>query len=327
MGHEFSWNGHETSCRVGGRYGPSDATVDRVGGVDVITTLREVLEAAERSHVAVGHFNFSDLVTLRAVATAARELAVPVMVGVSEGERAFLGVRQAVAAVKTFREEFGHPLFLNADHTHSLENAVAAARSGFDEIIFDRSELPIDENVKETRRALEAIKSINSSILVEGEIGYIGTSSEILSKIPEGVGALTTPEEARQFVTATGVDVLAPAVGNMHGLLQSMVQGQAQKRLDIARIEQVKRATGIFMTLHGGSGTNDEDFQKAIRGGINIIHINTELRVAWRRGLETALAAQPNAVAPYKILPGAFEAVKDVVRARLKLFSVAHVGM
>jgi fructose-bisphosphate aldolase, class II len=291
-----------------------------------MATLREVLEVGQRTHVAVGHFNFSDLVTLRAVATAARELAVPVIAGVSEGERAFLGVRQAAAAVKAFREEFDLALFLNADHTHSVEKAEEAARCGFDQIIFDRSHVPIDENARETRRAVEAIRSINPSILVEGEIGYIGTSSEVLEKVPEGVGALTTPEEARQFVTATGVDVLAPAVGNMHGLLQSMVRGLAQKRLDIARIGAIKEATRIFLTLHGGSGTNDEDFQKAIGAGINIIHINTELRVAWRRGLETALTTQPTAVAPYKILPGALESVKDVVRARLQLFSRPPAG-
>jgi len=289
-----------------------------------MTTLRKVLQTAQRSQGAVGHFNSSDLLTLRAVVTSARELAVPVMVGVSEGERAFVGVRQAAALVRTYREELGLSLFLNADHTHSLANAEAAARSGFDEIIFDRSELPIEENARETRRAVEAIKSIDPSILVEGEIGYIGTSSEILAEIPQGMGALTPPDEARQFVTATGVDVLAPAVGNMHGLLHTMVQGHAQKRLDIARIAQLKAATGIFMTLHGGSGTNDDDFRSAIRAGITIIHINTELRVAWRRGLETALAAQPGAVAPYKILPGPFEAVRDVVRARLRLFSLGQ---
>ena len=286
-----------------------------------MATLREVLEAAQRAHVAIGHFNFSDLVTLQAVATAARDLAVPVMVGVSEGERAFFGVRQAAAAVRVLREELGLTVFLNADHTHSLEHALEAARSGFDEIIFDRSELPHDENVRETTRAVEAIKSINPAILVEGELGYIGTSSEILDKVPEGVGALTTPEEARQFVAATRIDVLAPAVGNMHGLLQSMLQGRTQKRLDITRIAELKAATGALMTLHGGSGTNDGDFRAAIRAGINIVHINTELRVAWRRGLEGALAADPSAVAPYKILPGALEAVKDVVRARLQLFS------
>jgi ketose-bisphosphate aldolase len=291
-----------------------------------MTTLRDVLEAAQRRRVAVGHFNFSDLVTLKAVATSARELAVPVMVGVSEGERAFLGVRQAAVAVRTIREEFALSIFLNADHTHSLEKAEDAARTGFDEIIFDRSELPFEQNANETRRAVEAIKSINPSILVEGEIGYIGTSSEILDETPEGMSALTTPEEARQFVSATGVDVLAPAVGNMHGLLHSMVEGRARKHLDIARIAKLKEATGIFMTLHGGSGTNDEDFQRAIGAGINIIHINTEVRVAWRRGLETALRAQPTAVAPYKVLPGALEAVKDVVRARLQLFSRAQIG-
>jgi fructose-bisphosphate aldolase, class II len=288
-----------------------------------MTTLREVLQAAERSHRAVGHFNFSDLVTLRAVVTSARELAVPVIVGVSEGERAFVGARQAAALVRSYREELGLSVFLNADHTHSLANAEAAARSGFDEIIFDRSELPIEENARATRRAVEAIKSIEPSILVEGEIGYIGTSSEILAEVPQGMGALTTPDEARQFVSATGVDVLAPAVGNMHGLLHSMIQGDARKRLDIDRIAQLKAATGIFMTLHGGSGTNDDDFRRGIRAGITIVHINTELRVAWRRGLETALAAQPAAVAPYKILPGAFEAVRDVVHARLQLISTA----
>ena len=170
-----------------------------------MNTLREVLDAAERAHVAVGHFNFSDLVTLKAVATSAHELRVPVTVGVSEGERAFLGVRQAAAAVRSFREELGLPIFLNADHTHSLKNAEDAAPAGFDEIIFDRSELPIEKNANETRRAVEAIKSINPSILVEGEIGYIGTSSEVLDKIPEGMSALTTPEEATQFVTAAGV--------------------------------------------------------------------------------------------------------------------------
>src|SRR5437867_9741229 len=260
-----------------------------------MNTLREVLDAAERAHVAVGHFNCSDLVTLKAVATSAHELRVPVMVGVSEGERAFLGVRQAAAAVRSFREELGLPIFLNADHTHSLKNAEDAAPAGFDEIIFDRSELPIEKNANETRRAVEAIKSINPSILVEGEIGYIGTSSEVLDKIPEGMSALTTPEEATQFVTAAGVDVLAPAVGNMHGLLHSMIQGQAKKRLDIARIAQLKEATGIFMTLHGGPGTNYEDVQRAIRAGITIIHINTELRVAipWLEKAKLAKRYEP----------------------------------
>jgi ketose-bisphosphate aldolase len=284
-------------------------------------TLREVLQDAQRRGVAMGHFNFSDLTALRAAFDAARELSVPVMVGVSEGERAFVGVNQAAALVKSLREENGYPIFLNADHTHSLQKAEEAARAGFDEIIFDDSASPFDQNVKHTAKAVEAIKSINPSIVVEAEVGYIGTSSEILSKAPEGIGALTTPEEAAQFVKATGVDVLAPAVGNMHGLLQTMVRGEAQKRLNIERIGALHQACGIFMTLHGGSGTNDGDFQRAIKAGMTIVHVNTELRLAWRRGLESALKAHPDEVAPYKILPGAYDAIKAVTTARLKLFN------
>jgi fructose-bisphosphate aldolase class II len=284
-------------------------------------TLHEVLAEADRRRVVIGHFNISDLVALKAVVAAARELSVPVLVGVSEGEREFIGVRQVAALVRSIRDESGHPIFLNADHTHSLAKAEQAARAGFDEILVDGSTLPVEENAKQTRKAVEAIKSIDPAILVEGEVGYIGTSSEILEKVPEGTGTLTEPEEARQFVESTGVDVLAPAVGNMHGLLESMVHGEAQKRLDIPRIGEIKKAAGVFLTLHGGSGTNDEDFRKAIKAGINIVHINTPLRLAWRNGIEAALTEKPDAVAPYKILPGAVEAVRMVVQARLQLFN------
>jgi fructose-bisphosphate aldolase class II len=285
-----------------------------------MATLREVLKHAQAHGVAVGHFNFSDLVALQASVAAARDLKVPVMVGVSEGERAFVGVRQAAALVKSLREETGHPIFLNADHTHSLEKAEEAVRDGFDEVIFDGSGMPLEENIRQTAKTVEALKSINPEIVVEGEVGYIGTSSEILIKAPEGI-ALTSPAEAKQFVDATRVDVLAPAVGNMHGLLQSMVNGDAQKRLDIDRIAALRAACGIFMTLHGGSGTNDQDFQRAIKAGITIVHVNTELRLAWRHGLEAVLREHPAEVAPYKILPGPYDAIKQVVTARLRLFN------
>lgn len=281
-------------------------------------TLREVLGEADRSKVAVGHFNISELVVLKAVSEAARELNVPVLVGLSESERQFMGVRQAAALVRSIRDEFGQSIFLNADHTHSLSKALEAASAGFDAIVFDLSDLPIDENVKQTKKAVEAVKEINPSIIVEGEVGYIGSGSEIHEKAPESV--LTTPEEAKQFADATGVDVLAPAVGNMHGMLRSMVQGDAQKHLNVERIRAIKQASGIFMTLHGGSGTSDDDLRQAIQAGMTIIHINTEVRLAWRRGLAGAMAKHPDEIAPYKILPGALEAVKAVVRARLQLF-------
>jgi ketose-bisphosphate aldolase len=284
-------------------------------------SLRNVLEQAQKNGVAVGHFNISDLVLLKAVFESAHELKVPVIVGASEGERKFLGVPQIGALVRSLREEFNYPIFLNADHTHSLASAIEAAKAGFDSIVFDLSALPFEENIRQTKEAAETLKAINPDILIEGEIGDIGTGSEIHDEAPDLSKGLTTPEEAKQYVDATGVDILAPAVGNMHGMLHSMVQGKTKKRLDLTRIAQIKKATGIWITLHGASGTDDEDLRRAIAAGINIVHINTELRVAWRSGLEEGLAEHPEEVVPYKILPVAVDAVKKVATSRLKLFN------
>jgi fructose-bisphosphate aldolase class II len=286
-------------------------------------TLRNALEQSEKDGVAIGHFNVSDLVLLTAVVAAARDLKVPVAVGASEGEREFFGVRQIAALVRSLREEFDYPIFLNADHTHWLAHALDVAKAGFDSVVFDLSALPFEQNVRQTKEAVESLKAINPSILVEGEIGDIGTGSEIHDTAPDLSKGLTSPAQAKQFVESTGIDILAPAVGNMHGMLKSMVQGQARKRLDIDRIAEIKSAVQIPLTLHGGSGTDDEDLRKAIRAGINIVHINTELRVAWRRGLEEGLRKEPDEVVPYKILPFALESVEQVVRSRLALFNTA----
>ena len=282
-------------------------------------TLRDVLTRLEKEGAGLGHFNVSDQVLLKAVVAAAAETKLPVLIGASEGEREFFGARQLAALVKSERELSDVPLFLNADHTHSLGKALEAAKAGFDAVTIDFSALPFEENVARTKETVQAIKAINPGILAEGEIGDIGTGSEI-KETAQGDHKLSTPEEVRQFVEATGIDNLAPAVGNMHGMLKSMVQGKAKKHLDLERIAQIKKAAGVFLTLHGGSGTDDEHFRKAIAAGINIIHINTELRVAWRESLDKSLARDTNEVVPYKILLPVIDAVKQVVSSRLRLF-------
>ena len=288
-------------------------------------TLRDVLTRLEKEGAALGHFNVADQTLLKAVVAAAAETKLPVLIGASEGEREFFGARQLAALVETQREESDFPIFLNADHTHSLAKAVEAANAGFDAVVIDFSALPFEENVARTKEAVQAIKAINPTIVAEGEIGNIGTGSEI-HETAQGDRTLSTPEEARQFVEATGIDVLAPAVGNMHGMLKSMVQGKTKKHLDIERIAQIKQAAGVFLTLHGGSGTDDEHFRRAIAAGINIIHINTELRVAWRRSLEESLSRDLNEVVPYKILRPVVDSVKQVVSSRLRLFHGESVG-
>jgi fructose-bisphosphate aldolase, class II len=284
-------------------------------------TLLLTLQDADRRGAAIGHFNVSELVTLKAVCHVAQELNAPVIIGLSEGERAFIGTREAAALVKTIREDSRAAIFLNADHVHTLASAEEAARAGFDLVVFDASERPFEQNVAATRTALEAVKSIRPETLVEGEIGYIGSGSQIhdtATKRP-----LTTVAEARQFVAETGIDLLAPAVGNMHGMLRTMISGDVRKRLDISRIAEIRRATDTFLTLHGGSGTDDADLRAAIKAGVTVVHINTELRVAFRRGLETALANQPDEVVPDKLLQEPLHEVAEVVRQRVELFSAA----
>lgn len=283
-------------------------------------SLREVLADADARRAAVGHFNISELGALKAIFDGARELGVPVLIGVSEGEREFIGVKNAVRLIRGLRDDYGYPIFLNADHTHSLDKVKEAAEAGFDEILFDGSKLSFEENVKQTKEAVNIVRSVNPEIVIEGEIGYIGSSSEIVDVRPEGSLKLSTPDEAVRFATETGVDVLAPAVGNMHGLLKEMVAGDAHKRLEIALIGEIKKACGIYMTLHGGSGTADEDFVGAVKAGMTIVHVSSELRLAWRRGVEAGLKDQ-NEIAPYKILLPAVDGIKKVVVDRLKLFN------
>ncbi len=285
-------------------------------------TLRQIIQEAEKNRVAIGHFNISDTLGLKAIFEAARKLNLPVIIGVSEGERDFIGVRQVAALIKSLREEHGFPIFLNADHTHSLERIKEAVEAGFDAVLFDgAATLPLDENIRQTREVVQYVRAKNKNVLVEGELGNIGTGSEIRKALPKGAAIkpedLTKPEDAARFAKETGLDLLAPAVGNIHG----MFANAPEPALNIERIREIKKSAKTPLVLHGGSGNTDEDFQAAIKAGVSIIHINTELRLAWRVGLEKGLKAHPDEVAPYKISSEAIEAIKAVVEKRLKLFN------
>jgi fructose-bisphosphate aldolase class II len=284
-------------------------------------TLREVIADAESKKIAIGHFNISDLAMLKAIFEAAKVLGQPVIIGTSEGEREFIDPHEAVAMVKALREEFNYPIYLNADHTHSLDKVKEAVELGYDAILFDGSKLPLEENISQTKQAVQIIKSINPEIITEGELGYIGSGSEILTEIPAGAAIkpedLTKPEEAERFVKETGVDMLAPAVGNLHG----MFLNAPEPKLDISRIQDIKNAIKIPLVLHGGSGNSPEDLASAIRAGTSIVHISTEIRAAWKKGMEEGLKGSGTEIAPYKIYPEAIREIEEVVKAKLQIFS------
>jgi fructose-bisphosphate aldolase class II len=282
-------------------------------------TIKEALAWAEENQVALGHFNFSSLDGLRAIANAAKELGVPVLVGVSEGEEDFVGLQNAVDTVRNFREELGIPIFLNADHHYSFEKVKEAIDNGYEMVIVDGANLPFEENVALTKKVVEYAKEKGGKTLVEGEIGFIGKSSKIIDAIPEGVSSatMTNSEEAKNFIYETGIDLLAPSVGNIHGMIKG-----GNPALDIERIASLNEASSVPLVLHGGSGISDEDFRSAIKAGIRVIHINTELRVAYTKAIKLFLAENPDETTPYKILKQGELGMQKVVTERLKLFSL-----
>lgn len=290
--------------------------------------LRDAVQEAEKGGYAIGHFNFCTIDGLRAIIDAAKKVSektgrtIPIVAGVSEGERDYVGIHESVALVHIMRERIGYPVFLNADHTYSVERVKEAIDAGFDAVIFDGARLSLNENIANTKECVAYARASGRDVVIEGEMGYIGTSSKMLDELPEGVSLehLTTPAEAERFVRETGVDLFSPSVGNIHGMLKHA----KNPRLNIGRIKEIREAAGVPLVLHGGSGISDEDFTAAIKAGISTIHINTELRRAYREGVESFLKEKPDELAPYRYLAAGKEAMQEVVAKRIALF--AHVA-
>jgi fructose-bisphosphate aldolase class II len=286
----------------------------------MIKTLREYIREAEEKKIAIGHFNISNLEGLHGVYRGVKKVSeeigykIPVIIGVSEGEEEFFGTNEIVVLIKEIRENDNYPIFLNADHHYSFESVKKSILAGFDAVIIDAVKLSLEENIALTKKCVEYAREISKreerDILVESEIGFIGQSSKLLDKIPDGVSeeTMTKSEEAFSFVKETGIDLLAPSIGNIHGMIKG-----GNPNLDIVRIKEIKERTSVPLVLHGGSGINDDDFRNAIDAGISIIHISTELRVAYKEAILKSFEDNPNEIVPYNYLKNAFEKISDVV--------------
>ena len=215
-----------------------------------MNNLIDYVKQALKEGRAIGHFNISNSDGFWAVVNAQKKFSekkgykVPIIIGVSEGERDFIGVHTLSAMIKAEREKSGMPLFVNADHTYSYEKVKEVVDAGFDAVIFDGTELPFEQNVIETKKCKEYIMSKNPSMLLEAELGFIGKSSKMLDKIPEGVELseeyLTQPEDALHFIQETGSDMLAPAVGNIHGMLK----GGKNPALNTNQVKKISEIIG-----------------------------------------------------------------------------------
>jgi fructose-bisphosphate aldolase class II len=282
-------------------------------------TLRETIHDFKQQGKAIGHFNFSDSNQLKAIIDASKESGLPVIAGLSEGEREYFPLMQARALVELYQNQ-GVQIYFNADHTYSVEKVERAIAAGCDSVIIDGAKLSFDENVHLTQTCVKYARASARDVLIEGELGYIGQSSKQLDSLPEGVteANLTTAEDAKKFVEATGVDCFAPAVGNIHGMLKNATE----PRLHPDRVKAIADAVGIPLVLHGASGNTEDDIRACIKAGISVVHINTELRVLYRNSLKEFLNASDETT-PYKFLTPAVGKMKDFLVEKMRMFAGA----
>lgn len=278
--------------------------------------LSEFHKHARENKWAMPHFNFSTLEQLHVLVDVSKELNSPILVGTAEGESKFVGLEQSVALVKSFQNQ-GVGIFLNLDHGHSIEAGKRVVDAGFDSVHMDLSKEDYEKNKRDTKIVVEYAKSKNSDIEVEGELGYLVTdASAVYDKeieIPED--SYTQPSQALEYVTETGVDRLAPAVGNLHGIAKN------EPVLKIDLVQKIREIIpeNLTLVLHGGSGISDEGFKDMIQNGFSNIHINTELRVAYTGALKDVMQTTEE-VAPYKYMGEPKKAMAEVVRKRVLLF-------
>ncbi len=269
------------------------------------------LSKAKQEGFAVGQFNMNNLEFTQAIIEAGIEERSPLIFGASEGAIRYMGLNNVVALAKVAARESGLPVALHLDHGSSFEMVMKCIRAGFSSVMFDGSHYPLEENIRLTKKVVEAAHAVGVS--VEGELGTIGGVEDDLDVADEDA-TLANPEEAIRFWEETQVDALAIAVGTAHG----MYKGVPKIRFDI--IEKVSKNIDVPIVLHGGSGVPDESITKSIALGVGKINVNTENQVACTKVIRDTLGANPEMIDPRKYLGPARTAIKEVVKEKMRLF-------
>jgi fructose-bisphosphate aldolase class II len=280
---------------------------------------RHLMQRSRSQKFAVGAFNVDNQETLIAVCRAAQKLNSPVLVEVSDGEVKALGLENIRDMVDNYRAEYGIEMYINLDHSPSVEAAKRAIDVGFEFIHIDISQAnhdaPLEEIIEKTKEVVEYAKFTGA--LVEAEERYFMGSSNLHTETidyEEVKKYNTTPEEAIDFVSKTGIDTLAVQIGNLHGLYP------VPKKLDLELLQKIRDSIECQISLHGGSGTPLHYFEEAAKIGVSKININSDMRYAFRKTLEKVLADNPDEYAVVKLMPTVYEEVQKVVEEKISAF-------
>ncbi len=283
---------------------------------------RNAMERARKQHFALGAFNLDNQETLIAVVKAAVAKQAPVMVEVSHGEVELLGLHNVRDMVDNYKAEFGVEMYINLDHSPSVEAAKAGIDAGFEFIHIDISQADheaSEADIKaQTKEVVDYAK--RTGALVESEPHYFGGGSNRFTKAfnyEEIKKTFSTPEGAHDFVTATGIDTYAAAIGNLHGSYP------VPKRLDLDLLQKIRLAIDCNISLHGGSGTPLHYFEDAVQIGVSKININSDMRVAYRTTLERVLKENKTEYAVIKLMDQVIAAVQEVVESKIDAFNAA----
>lgn len=283
---------------------------------------RALMQRSRRGHFAVGAFNIDNQETLIAVARAAQKLNAPVLVEASAGEVASMGLQNIRDMVDNYSDELGVEMYVNLDHSPTVEDCVRAIDVGFEFIHIDISQADHaatpEEIIAKTREVVEYARLTGAQ--VESEPHYFGGSSTVHVEnidYEEIRKTFSTPEGARDFVAATGVDTFAAAIGNLHG------KYPVPKQLDLGLLRRIRDAVGCQLSLHGGSGTPLHFFEEAARIGVSKVNVNSDLRFAFRTTLDKVLAANPDEYSVPRLMPQVCDAVQAVVEEKIAAFGSA----
>jgi fructose-bisphosphate aldolase class II len=277
---------------------------------------------ARAEKFAVGAFNLDNQETLKAVCRAAIAKQSPVIVEVSHGEVESIGLDNVRDMVDNYKQELGVEIYINLDHSPSVDAAIDGIEAGFEFIHLDVSgpnnDASLDEVVDKTIQVVNYARLTGA--MVESEPHYFGSGSSVHDRkinYTEIKKTFSDPAEAKEFVDASGIDIYAAAVGNLHGTYP------APKVLDIDLLEEIRSSVDCNLSLHGGSGTPAHYFKHAIKTGVSKININTDMRIAFRTSLEKSLKDNPDEISVMKLMDSVISAVQIIVEEKIDIFGSA----
>ncbi|SNX53572.1 class II fructose-1,6-bisphosphate aldolase [Thermoanaerobacterium sp. RBIITD] len=280
----------------------------------MLVTGIELLKKAHEEGYAVGAFNTSNLEITQAIVEAAEEMKSPAIIQVSEGGLKYAGIETISAIVRTLANRASVPIALHLDHGTDFNNVMKCLRNGWTSVMMDASKLPLEKNIEVTKNVVKIAHGMGVS--VEAEIGKIGGTEDNVT-VDEREAAMTDPDEAYKFATETGVDYLAISIGTAHGPYKG------EPKLDFERLKKIKGMLNMPIVLHGASGVPEDAIRTAVSLGVNKINIDTDIRQGFAARLRELLQNDHEVYDPRKILGPCKDAMKEVVKNKMRLFGSA----